>query len=226
MTYPGGKGHLYQRIINQIPPHRVYIEPFVGGGAVLLNKRPGIVNIAIDSDPAVIRRLRSTIANNDGDTRWQILNTDALRWLTQYQFHGDEFVYADPPYLMSTRRQHRPIYRCELHTPKQHQKLLDILTGLPCMVMISGYFSDLYAERLAGWRSISFEAQTRGGSPATEYLWMSYPQPNELHDYNFLGDTFRERERIKRKKARWLSRLRSMPALERAAIVAAIAEDE
>jgi hypothetical protein len=34
MTYPGGKGGagVYQMIINQIPPHRVYIEPFLGGG--------------------------------------------------------------------------------------------------------------------------------------------------------------------------------------------------
>lgn len=35
-TYFGGKAGsgTYQTIINQIPPHRVYIEPFVGGGAI------------------------------------------------------------------------------------------------------------------------------------------------------------------------------------------------
>lgn len=34
MTYKGGKAGagVYQQIINQIPPHDVYIEPFLGGG--------------------------------------------------------------------------------------------------------------------------------------------------------------------------------------------------
>jgi len=42
MRYDGGKGAMgcAQWIINQIPPHRVYIEPFLGGGAVLRLKAP------------------------------------------------------------------------------------------------------------------------------------------------------------------------------------------
>ena len=42
MTYPGGKAGagVWQRIINQMPPHRLYVEPFVGAGAVLRAKRP------------------------------------------------------------------------------------------------------------------------------------------------------------------------------------------
>jgi len=36
MKYPGGKNSAgtYQRIINQIPPHNVYIEPFAESAAV------------------------------------------------------------------------------------------------------------------------------------------------------------------------------------------------
>ncbi len=55
MTWPGGKAvsGVYQAIINQIPPHDVYIEPFVGGAGVLRHKRPAKANIAIDlSDEA------------------------------------------------------------------------------------------------------------------------------------------------------------------------------
>ena len=56
MSYPGGKAGsgVYQQIINQIPPHQVYIEPFLGGGAVLLHKRPAWSSIGIDSDAAVV----------------------------------------------------------------------------------------------------------------------------------------------------------------------------
>jgi hypothetical protein len=51
---------------------------------------------------------------------------------------------------------------------------------------------------------------------------MNYPEPVELHDYRYLGRNFRERERIKRKTQRWERKLRSMPALERHAIFAAM----
>lgn len=32
-TYPGGKSGagVYQTIINQMPPHQLYVEPFAGG---------------------------------------------------------------------------------------------------------------------------------------------------------------------------------------------------
>jgi len=64
---------------------------------------------------------------------------------------------------------------------------------------------------------------TRGGL-AEECLWANFPDPIALHDYRYLGDGFRERERIKRKKARWVSRLEKMPLLERRALLSAIAD--
>ena len=59
---------------------------------------------------------------------------------------------------------------------------------------------------------------------ATEGGGMKFPAPGEVHDYQFLGETFRERERIKRKKARWAARLERMPGLERQALLMAIQE--
>ena len=55
MGYPGGKDAegVYQRIINLMPPHRVYIEPFVGGGAILRRKRPAESSTVIDQDEGV-----------------------------------------------------------------------------------------------------------------------------------------------------------------------------
>jgi hypothetical protein len=57
---------------------------------------------------------------------------------------------------------------------------------------------------------------------AEEWVWMNYPPPVELHDYRYLGATFRERERVKRKSKRWTARLKSMPVLERQALLFAI----
>lgn len=51
-----------------------------------------------------------------------------------------------------------------------------------------------------------------------------FPPPVALHDYRYLGVTFRERERIKRKKQRWTDRLHRLPLLERQALLSAIEE--
>ena len=53
--YPGGKGGVFQRLINLMPSHEVYIETHLGGGAIMRNKRPALRNIGIEIDPKVIR---------------------------------------------------------------------------------------------------------------------------------------------------------------------------
>lgn len=217
-TYPGGKNGagVYQRIINHMPPHRVYVEPFLGGGAIMRAKRPACCSIGIDVDGDVISQAR----------QWHIpglelVHANSLEWLASTTFSGDTLMYLDPPYLLSTRRQYRLIYRYEL-TDSDHASLLSIIKRMSCMVIISGYWSKLYAGELAEWRTDHFRAMTRGGKLATEWLWMNFDQPIELHDYRYLGDNYRERERIKRKQARWWRRLREMPALERYAILSAL----
>jgi DNA adenine methylase len=219
MNYPGGKGQAgtYQKIINQMPPHEVYIEPFFGGGAVMRHKRPARINIGVDLDGSSIG-----IFGDEVPSKLQFFEGDGISFLEAYRFRGLEMIYCDPPYLFSTRRQHRPIYRCEIQE-KDHLRLLAIAKRIPAPVIISGYWSEMYARELNGWRTISFQAVTRGGSLATEWLWMNYPEPAELHDYRYLGESFRERERIKRKINRWVSKLEKMPILERRALSAAIA---
>lgn len=89
------------------------------------------------------------------------------------------------------------------------------------MVMISGYESGLYAEYLTGWHTHFYKVGCHHGT-AIEWAWMNYPPPIELHDYRYLGTTFRERERIKKRSKRWVRRLHSMPVLERQALLIAI----
>ncbi|MFC7050660.1 DNA adenine methylase [Emcibacter nanhaiensis] len=215
MAYPGGKNGsgVYQKIINNIPPHRVYIETHLGGGAIMRLKRPADVSYGIDIDKAVCASWRA----GHGET---VLNGDAVTWLRSYDFCGDEFIYADPPYLMETRRS-GPLYNHE-YTREQHIELLEALKALPCAVAVSGYYSDLYSELLDGWRHITFEAMTRGGSMATEYLWMNYPEPLELHDYQYLGENFTDRQRIKRKRERWQNKFENLPLMEKQVIMRAL----
>ena len=222
MSYPGGKAGagVFQQIINQIPPHRVYIEPFLGGGAVLLHKRLAVASIGIDCDTAACAWWK----NGNIPPGCIVDKGDGISFLEVYDFKGDEFIYCDPPYLFETRSSRGKIYPHEFGDIGQHEKLLTLLLSLPCLVAISGYWSSLYVNMLAGWRSIHYQTRTRGGATKTEYLWMNYPEPLELHDYRYLGSNFRQRERLKRIKTRWLARLDRMDALERYALLSSIAE--
>lgn len=223
MTYSGGKAAdgVYHKIINQIPPHETYMELFLGGGAIMLYKKPAHCSIGIDSDGAVIEKWK---LNKDVVPGAIYKKGDAISFLKSYKWQGDEFVYLDPPYLMSTRRSKRPLYKCEFGDEAQHKKLLSVIIHLPCMVAISGYWSKLYDETLKDWRAINFQAGTRAGTAATEWLWMNYPEPVALHDYRYLGENFREREKITRQRKRWRARLLRMSSTQRYALLASINE--
>ncbi len=228
MAYPGGKNGsgVYQSIINLMPPHDTYIEPFLGAGAIMRMKRPAAQNIGVDLDPEALQHFEArTTVNGDAEGNagsCTTINDDAFTFLQSYPFTGHELVYCDPPYLHETRAKLN-LYRFELNED-QHRKLLQLLKGLPCMVMISGYCSPLYADELADWNSANYQAMTRSGKTATEYLWFNYSEPVALHDYRYLGQDYRERERIKKKKTRWVAKLQTMPLLERRALLSAMAE--
>ena len=114
MVYPGGKNGsgVYQTIINRMPPHAVYIEPFLGSGAILRMKRPALRNIGIDRDPDALKQFEALIAGHDDAAGATVINGDAFAFLSAYRFTGHELVYCDPPYLHDTRGRH-DLYRHE-----------------------------------------------------------------------------------------------------------------
>jgi site-specific DNA-adenine methylase len=215
MNYPGGKGAAYQKLINLMPPHEVYIETHLGGGAVMRNKRPARSNIGIEIDSEVVEMWA-----NMHPIGFELAHDDAINYLNNYSFTGKELIYCDPPYLRETRKKYGRLYTYD-YSREEHIELLEVLKTLPCMVMISGYESTLYKESLQSWQTHCFQAVCHHGV-ATEWLWMNYNVPVELHDYRYLGNNFRERERIKRKTNRWTVKLQSMPILERQALLSAI----
>lgn len=228
MTYPGGKNGagIYQRIINHMPPHKTYIEAFLGSGAVLRNKRPANRNVGIDrSVEALDLCLELADQAAIDHSEFRLLDGNALKMLPSLKSmvndsilidQPDTLIYADPPYMMETRKG-GDLYDFEMDD-EAHVRLLDILTQARCMVMISGYRSPLYDDALRHFTRIDYQAQTRRG-PAAESLWMNFKQPVALHDYSHLGDDYRQRERIKRKKARWAAKIVKMDRQERLAIM-------
>ena len=140
------------------------------------------------------------------------------RWFTPDKI----LLYADPPYLISTRAYQRDLYRHELKSEEEHAELLEQLTHLPCLVMLSGYRSALYDRTLHAWRRVDFAAMTRRG-PRVESLWCNFPAPAALHDASFAGLNHRERWNLTKRKRSWTRKLAAMPAHERQAIREALA---
>lgn len=206
-----------------MPPHVTYIEAFLGSGAVLRNKRPAERNIGLDRSLAALDLCLDLAGDKARDYR--LMDGDALKLLPSLKSmlsdsflidQADTLIYADPPYLMETRKA-GDCYDFEL-TDADHKRLLEILTQARCMVMISGYRSALYDDALQGWTRADYRANTRRGM-VDESLWMNFKRPVALHDYSHLGNDYRERERIRRKKARWAAKIAKMDRQERLAIM-------
>lgn len=226
MGYPGNKGNdgVYHSIINQIPPHKYYVELFLGSGQIMRKKLPaprGSTGVEINAD--VIKAQDWTELQKA--YRIQIHNSDAIAYVetilkTAQSTMPETFMYLDPPYPISSRRNMNDLYEHELND-RDHIRLLKALRKLRCSIAISTYENPIYKKLLHDWRVVKFKTQTHRGT-ATELLYMNYPEPTQLHDYRYLGKDFTDRQRIKRKIDRHVQRLMKLPSLERAAICNAI----
>ncbi|ALF02286.1 DNA adenine methylase [Salmonella enterica subsp. enterica serovar Infantis] len=222
MSYLGSKAAsgVYQKIIAEMPPHDTYIETHLGGGAVMLRKPPAMCNIGIDVDGQTLE----DFAHEHNRLYIDLVRADAVDYLNHYDFYraGRVLIYADPPYLHETRTGNAR-YRYE-YSVADHERLLSCLVSLPknVSVILSGYPSQLYDERLTGWRSKEFQAMTRGGV-RTEKIWMNY-QEGRAYSHAFAGKDYNDRYRIKRKVERWRAKYASLPPTERLAIMVALNE--
>lgn len=206
MTYTGGKGNCFRRIIGAMPRHTTYIETHLGGGAVMRNKRPVARQIGIDVDATVLSQWMSE------PSHCELVHADAGQFLREFAFKGGELVYCDPPYPMDVRTKAR-CYRHE-YDASDHESLLETLLALPCNVMISGGPSRMYLDRLADWHRIDFRAGARRGG-RDEILWTNFAPATRLHDPIHRGENFREREKLKRRLATLTRRIETMAETER-----------
>lgn len=255
LKYPGSKWRLADWIISLMPPHKSYLEPFFGSGAVFFRKPPSrietindldgeIVNLfrCIREEPEALARAvaltpysreeyetacrhykaggtgsavelaRLTLVRycqahgssaiyksgwkNDRAGReyaydvryWAALPdriADAANRLKEAQIEcvpavdvihrfrsADVLIYADPPYLLSTRKGRQ--YHVEMPADRDHVELLDALKAHPGPVILSGYESELYDRHLQGWIKLHRKTLAEGAVPRTETVWLNY----------------------------------------------------
>jgi len=219
MSYLGSKGAsgAFQAIIALMPPHDTFIDLFSGSGLILKRKMPCVRSYSVDKDPT------APCSSIDMPRHTHFVG-DARSFLDKFDYAGSgrTLIYADPPYLHSTRTS-RNRYRHEM-TDADHLDLLAQLRCVPAEVIISGYPSQLYDCNLPGFETKQFQVMTRGG-PRTEKLWYNF-EPSAVHWASFAGVDFTDRQRIKRKAARWAANFGSLSPGERLAILSAILSAE
>jgi len=121
----------------------------------------------------------------------EIDNADALDFLTGYgteaQCRSNKvFVYADPPYVLGTRKGVAYAHEMDDAHHRHLAARLHTIVGYGGRVAVSGYDSDLYNELYAGWRVVRFDTALLAGKnrgTRTEVLWLSYPESEEMGAY-------------------------------------------
>lgn len=273
LKYPGSKWSIASWIVNNMPSHRVYLEPFFGSGAVLLNKPRSVIETVNDIDGNIINLFRVireqpeelarqiewtpwareeyinllTSASADcyfkrtGEpvedarrmlirmwmgygsktsdrTGWrhnvqskvgtccsivwtgmserimaaaerlkgvQIECQPAVELIERYKYQ-EVLIYADPPYLLETRREKRQ-YKHEM-ADADHIDLLEALDKHPGPVVLSGYTCQLYDERLKRWTRRTVKAMAEGGRERREVLWLNHVAAKAMDGYQLFGE--------------------------------------
>lgn len=259
MRYHGGKWRLAPWIVQYLPPHRCYVEPFGGAASILLRKPRSFAEIYNDMDEEIVnvfRVLREPASAEALRRRCELTPFARSEFLLAYEpsddpverarrilvrswmGHGasgvrahktgfrvnphrqrttaagdwmgwpsaiDAFVerlrgvtiemrpatrliethdrpdtlfYVDPPYMFDTRSQKRKgndLYHGYVHelSDDDHARLLDQLTSLSGMVVLSGYPSPLYDKKLAAWDRVTKQALADRGGARLEVLWIN-----------------------------------------------------
>ncbi len=109
----------------------------------------------------------------------EIRNRPALELIAYYN-DPECLIYADPPYVLSTRA--RKYYKYEM-TDDEHIALLNALDVHRGSVILSGYEHPLYTSRLSHWHKVTTPAVTEHGNIRNEVLWLNpkAAQAKQLH---------------------------------------------
>jgi DNA adenine methylase len=124
-----------------------------------------------DSMPAAWDRLPDRVWEVVGRLKQVHIENRDFREVLPMYLRSEALIYADPPYVRSTLGSDRH-YTVDM-TDADHLELLDLLDAHPGPVLLSGYSSPLYDDRLAHWTRLDVQVNAYRSSLRTESLWLN-----------------------------------------------------
>lgn len=121
---------------------------------------PMVWNTLPDRIRAIVDRLKLV----------HIENRDFREIIPMYR-RPEALIYADPPYVRSAIGSDRH-YQHDM-TDADHLGLIDLLDAHPGPVLLSGYRTELYDDRLAHWVRHDVQVNAYRSSLRTESLWLN-----------------------------------------------------
>lgn len=89
LKYPGSKWRIADKLVDLIPPHHTYLEPYFGSGAVFFRKQPSDIESINDLDHNVVNLFRCIQEDSERLARIVML-TPYARELYDQQFDSHE----------------------------------------------------------------------------------------------------------------------------------------
>jgi DNA adenine methylase len=107
----------------------------------------------------------------------EVSNKHVIDLVNEHRDNTNALIYLDPPYLSTTRTAQKA-YTVEM-TDKEHGALADLLRNVKCKVLLSGYYSSLYAKMYKGWKMHAKEIANHAGQAKNkqrriECLWSNF----------------------------------------------------
>jgi DNA adenine methylase len=209
-------------LLNATPKANVYVE-FFCGSAVFSNKiselSPNSEQLLCDKNNEVRQFIAPILSYNFQNCCYSQLDLSKLLDGTK-----KIFIYADPPYLFSSRRSGRKYYKFEM-SDDDHMHFLSYVQSLSAFgiqIMISHPKCSLYDKILKGWHTKEIKCSSRRGT-YFECIYTNYdPSQIDLLTYDFLGDGFVDRQRINRSISNILRKIENLPLQHRTKLLADI----
>lgn len=111
LKYPGAKWRITKWIIEQIPEHHSYIEPYFGSGAVFFNKTPSNIETINDIDGDVVNFFR-VVRESADELAYKIFMTPYARAEYERSYEGSEKTDIDKAVAFCIKINMSHGYRC------------------------------------------------------------------------------------------------------------------
>ena len=219
-SYVGNKNfsNVIHFLVNHLPLSSRYFSLFFGSG--------GLENsIYTASSKWICSEIDPNCKKYEKPPQSMIEFSDYKDLIESFVFTRSDLIFADPPYILSSRSSDKKYYKFEF-TTRDHIEFLNYMISINSNIMITHPECGLYSSFLHEWFSFPFSYMTRGGIfKDCLYSNFSIGSRVQLLSYDCLGHNFIDRQRIKRQRSNIVNKFKRLNPQIRFALLKALKKE-